>query len=69
MGAGSVGRRERRDGQERPGLIELATAGRTPDPVVTHLRTPPRKHMLEEALEKLAPARVTRRRWWVRLSR
>ena len=42
----------RRDGQERTGLITLTAAGRTPDPVVPHLRTPARQDMLEEALEK-----------------
>src|SRR5438105_3749825 len=42
-----------RVGQERTGLIKLTTAGRTPDSVVPHLRTPARQDMLEEALEKL----------------
>ena len=33
-------------------MIELATASRTPDPVVAHLCTPAREHMLEESPEK-----------------
>jgi hypothetical protein len=41
-----------RDGEESPGLIELATAGRTPDPVVAHLHASTREYVLEEALEK-----------------
>ena len=42
-----------RNGEERTGVIELATTGRTPDPVGAHLHASAREHMLEEALEKL----------------
>jgi hypothetical protein len=60
-----LGGSRRRAGQERSGLIELATAGGTPDSVIAHLPTSAREHMLEEAPEKLDagardPAKVLR---------
>ena len=60
MGGGSVGAGSEH-GQERAGLIELATARGTPDPVVADLDATAREDVLEEASEKLVPVSVTRR--------
>ncbi len=62
-------RRSRRSAEQRPGLLEVAPAGRTPEAVVPDFGTPAGQDVLEEALEKLDADSVTRRSACVRWSR
>ncbi len=55
-GGGSVGLRtpsERRGAEQRASVLEVASAGGTPEAVIPHLDTAGREHMREEAVQKL----------------